>query len=350
MEMILVSTDIATELNGKFKPKKKLGIMLSESYKRLGIGFENKSFNTKHCGSFLEFRHNKLKSADFCRDRLCPLCAWRRTLKISGQVSKIVDFITPEYDFIFLTLTVPNCKGSDLPSVLTRMQHSFSKLRKRARFKGSIKGYFKSLEITHNLKKRSKSYNTYHPHFHIILAVDKNYFKSNQYISRDKWLNMWRDSYGDQSITQVDVRKCKPKSNSSKEKSLASAVVEVAKYAVKASSYLGEFDKKTGEFLKPYSNKIIDESVLTLNEALKYRRLVEMGGIFKEMHKKLNLDDCEDGDLVLTDNEEENTDNIDDDNFIYVYRWSFHDKCYFLFRRYIPDIIIDPETGEVLEE
>ena len=34
------------------------------------------------------------------------------------------------------------------------------------------------------------------------------------------------------------------------------------------------------------------------------RRLTAFGGILKEYHKKLNLDDAEDGDLVNTDNEE----------------------------------------------
>lgn len=356
-----METPIA-EINSRFKPKKSAGLLLAKSYKRLGSGFEGKAFRTKNCGSHLDFVKNKnsefkLHNADFCRDRLCPMCAWRKSLKISGQVSAIVDSISDKFDFIFLTLTVPNCLGSDLPLVLSRMQKAWSKLRKRVFFQKSIKGFFKALEITHNLKKRSKSYDTYHPHYHCILAVDKNYFTSDDYIKRDEWLSAWRSCYGDNSITQVDVRKCNAKkSNKGRGKSLSSAVAEVAKYSVKATSYLGEFDDD-GNLIKPYADDIIDSSVSTLDNALKNRRLFEMRGIFKDVHDELQLDDAENGDLIITDN----TDSVSDDIELYCYRWSFKESCYKLFRiikkididvMISPEldsgIVIDPETGEVI--
>lgn len=45
------------------------------------------------------------------------------------------------------------------------------------------------------------------------------------------------------------------------------------------------------------------EAVLTLDTALAYRRLVAFGGVFKEVHDLLKLDDAVDGDLVVTDND-----------------------------------------------
>lgn len=38
--------------------------------------------------------------------------------------------------------------------------------------------------------------------------------------------------------------------------------------------------------------------VKDLEKALSYKRLISYGGLLKEMHKKLNLDDVEDGDLI----------------------------------------------------
>lgn len=326
-----VLQNVMSELEIKFKPRKIVSSFLAKSYNRLGVGFEGKSVSVKGCGNFLAFQSGKLQTADFCRDRLCPMCSWRKTLKIAGQVSSIVDVLVSDYDFLFLTLTVPNCSGSDLSRTVTRLYSAWSKLRKRKRFKDSICGYFKSLEITRNLNKRSKSYGTYHPHFHIILAVKKDYFTSDKYIKRDEWLSMWRSCYGDNSITQVDVRKCFSKSKKRGYKSLSSAVVEVAKYAVKPSSYLGTMDKK-GNFT-PYSDSVVDESVEALSTVLKYRRIFEMRGIFREIFDQLGFDDAEEWDLVVTEAGEvidikTNTDPV------YVYRWSYRDKRYILFKIY----------------
>jgi hypothetical protein len=39
-------------------------------------------------------------------------------------------------------------------------------------------------------------------------------------------------------------------------------------------------------------------------EGLYRKRLISYGGLLKEIHKELNLDDAEDGDLIHTDDEE----------------------------------------------
>src|SRR5699024_5124382 len=41
-----------------------------------------------------------------------------------------------------------------------------------------------------------------------------------------------------------------------------------------------------------------------LEEGLYRKRLISYGGLLKEIHKELNLDDAEDGDLIHTDDEE----------------------------------------------
>lgn len=314
---------IEKELKEKFQPKKELSEILSKSYKRLGL--DNKSHNTKHCSTHLSFSGSKLKHADFCRDRLCPMCAWRKSLKISGQMVQIVNQIQDKYNFIFLTLTVPNCSGSDLPKTLDRLQNAWSKLRKRKRFDIAVKGYFKALEVTHNLNKKSKSYNTYHPHYHCILAVSKDYFTSDDFISQKEFLSIWRECYGDNSINQVNVKKCYDrKTSKGRGKSLASAVAEVAKYSVKATSYL------VGKNGKPYSDTVIDSSVDVLSSALSHRRLFEMRGIFYDIHKLLNLDDAEDGDLVVTDSQEEPEQSETVEKRYYYY--SFKQKKYILYK------------------
>lgn len=275
------------ELSTKFAPKRKDAELLSASYERLRE--RGRAVRVAECGTLVQFAHavdsggvvdshGRLCSANFCRDRLCPLCAWRRTLKIYSQVSQIVSVIESKCQFLFLTLTIPNCSAEELSRTITKLMRGFDRLMKLKKVKTAVCGFFRALEVTRNAEQ-----DTYHPHFHVILAVSPKYFKGKDYIRQDEWLQMWRDSYGDETITQVDIRRARGKSGSD---DLASAVAEMAKYTVKSSDYLTSDESTT------------DRIVLTLAGALKGRRLVHFGGIFKEIAKKLKLDDPEDGDLI----------------------------------------------------
>ena len=78
----------------------------------------------------------KLAVANFCRVRLCPMCNWRRSMKLFSQVSAITDTIMERQDgtrFIFLTLTVRNVAGADLEQELERLNKGFSYLTAKSR-------------------------------------------------------------------------------------------------------------------------------------------------------------------------------------------------------------------------
>lgn len=280
------------ELKTKFAPKRRASELLAQSYSRLG--YDGKAERVSECGTELEFTSDyeawKLTKANFCRDRLCPMCAWRRSYKIFAQVSQIMNVIAGDYVFLFLTLTVPNCDPDELVRTLDDMQKAWYRLTQYKRFKSVVCGFFKALEVT-----RNSLVGTYHPHYHIILAVRKSYFVSQDYINHDEWLNLWRKAKKDPTITQVDIRRCKPKEEigvgEAAVKALSSAVSEVSKYSVKSTDYIIPGDTDTS-----------DEVVFTLGAALHGRRLCSFGGCFDEARKKLQLDDCEDGDLVHLDN------------------------------------------------
>ncbi|WP_246131578.1 protein rep, partial [Kurthia sibirica] len=128
-------------------------------------------------------------------------------------------------------LTAPNVTGVELKNEIDQFNHAFNKLFKRRNVEKVINGYVRKLEVTYNqerfitkeMYKRAKdyydkrnlkegdhnpNYDTYHPHFHVILAVNKSYFnQTTQYIKQSKWLEMWRECMNDESITQVDIRK-----------------------------------------------------------------------------------------------------------------------------------------------
>ena len=323
------------ELQEKFVPKKLQSELLAQSYSR--IGYDSKAFRVADCGTFLEFARTigqgsggapqgvpcgnlagtptanfskfKLHNANFCRDRLCPMCSWRRSYKIFGQVSQIMDVIGDKYAYLFLTLTVPNCSPETLSQSITDIQTAWRVFIRNKRFKSAVRGFFKALEVT-----RNASTNTYHPHLHVVLAVDKYYFKSKDYINRDEWLTLWQKATKDDSITQVDIRRARSKKNADGEqavKALSSAVAEIAKYAVKSADYLINDD-----------TRLTDEIVGLLVPALNNRRLCSFGGVFDEVRKQLQLDDAEDGDLIHLDGE------LNSDIAVQIYRYGWSAGAY----------------------
>ncbi|MBU3229238.1 protein rep [Clostridium algidicarnis] len=300
-----------------WKEKKVKTLVLAESYERLGM---KKAYRVRDCGSFLEFKRYtngtlKLNGANFCKVRLCPMCSWRRELKIFAQTSKVMDKALEmrDYRFIFLTLTCKNVEGVELSGTLDKLFHAFKKLSERKVFKNAVKGWFRALEVTHNLDEDSKDYDTYHPHFHIIIMVNKSYFnKPELYISQERWTNLWKDSLQVEYTPIVDVRAFKTRTK----KQVSKSIAETAKYTVKDNDYILDGNEE-----------MTDSAVMVLDKALANRRLVAFGGQLKRIHKELNLDDAEDGNLINTGIDEELREDVD-----YVlehYQWHIGYNQYF---------------------
>lgn len=268
---------------------------LAKSFERLGKN--KKAALVRECGTYLEFRRYidsgefKLHTANFCKVRLCPLCSWRRSLKIFGQTSAIMNKIPQSYRFIFLTLTCKNPTGEELANMLDKLFKAYNLFAKRKDFKDCFVGWFRALEVTYN--KRS---DTFHPHFHVILCCHKNYFKQ-QYLNQEQFQKMWKECLGADYDPVVDVR------SFSKKKGVA----EASKYAVKDKDYVTK--KGVG----------IDHVIDLLDNVLKNRRLVAYGGNMKEIKKQLKLDDAIDGDLINTSGQ----DLREDLNYI-VERYAWH--------------------------
>jgi plasmid rolling circle replication initiator protein Rep len=277
-----------------WKENKEKTMSLAESYKRLGM---KKSYRVAECGTYLEFKkfpsnEKKLAKANFCKVRLCPMCSWRRSRKIYGQVSQVMDYALKdkEYRFLFLTLTCKNVDGERLSETIDNLFHAYKKMSERKQFKKSVKGWFRGLEVTHNLDEASKDYDTYHPHFHVILMVNKSYFNDRkQYIKQEDWTNLWKDCLGVDYTPIVNVKAFKTANKAQTSKSVA----ESAKYTVKDNDYLITDNEE-----------LTDNAVMILDSALAGRRLIAFGGELRKIHRLLNLDDAENGDLIHTDNEE----------------------------------------------
>ncbi|MCE2129276.1 protein rep [Streptococcus thermophilus] len=270
-----------------WRGRKILSLKLADIFKELQY---KKTFVERviSCGDTLRFIQNqdgnlKLYQAYFCKNKLCPMCNWRRSMKYSYQTSRIVDEAIkqePKGRFLFLTLTVKNVEGKALNSTISQLTKSFDRLFRRAKVKKNLLGYLRSVEVTHN-----ENDNTYHPHIHVLMMVRPSYFQSKKdYITQKEWSDMWSQSLKVSYKPMVDVRAVKEKG-----KGLRGAVLETAKYPTKPIK------------LDIENKQVVDD----LYNGLYRKRQLGYGGLFKTIKKQLALDDVESGDLIHTSDDKE---------------------------------------------
>ena len=240
----------------------------------------------------------KLSNAQFCRVRLCPVCQWRRSMAWRARLFQKLPILLSEYEnlqFIFLTLTVRNCDIKDLSAHLSLMNEAFRKLRVRAEFKRVVKGFIRSTEVT-----KSKS-SFAHPHFHCILAVNKSYFTSRDYLKTERWAEIWQDCLKVDYLPVVDCRKIRQKGTQIESK----AVIETLKYTTKIEDLLSDKDW-----------------FLNLTDQLYKKRFIATGGVFKDILKN----DVSNSDMIkseLNDSEdfEEGTQSL-------YFGWNYNHRKY----------------------
>ena len=254
----------------KYTEKKQRNQVFQKFIKR-HIG-ENQMNLVEDCNTFLSFvadktlEKQKLYKANSCKNRFCPVCAWRRARKDALGLSLMMQYIKQQEkkEFIFLTLTTPNVQNEQLEDEIKHYNKSFKKMVERKKVKSIIKGYVRKLEITYNKKR-----DDYNPHFHVLIAVNKSYFTDKRYyISQQEWLDLWRDVTGISEITQVQVQKIRQ--NNNKE------LYEMAKYSGKDSDYL-------------INQKVFD----AFYKSLKGKQVLVYSGLFKEAKKKLKNGDLD---------------------------------------------------------
>lgn len=245
----------------------------------------------------------RVKNIESCRVRLCPMCNWRRSLKLTAQMQEILEIVdeTNDFSYLMLTLTVPNVAPVELSGAITDMLKSWKLLAKYKAFDKAIKGWYRGLEVTYNAKA-----NTYHPHMHCILAVNKSYFKSRYYIKQADWLTMWQKATKNNAITQIDIRKIKARADNS----IMSAVAETCKYTVKSIDYIKSDVKLSADIVE------------TLDKSLANRRLVAFGGCFKTAQSLAKNRGLDDNDLVNI-NADDNKDGLLIGEICYCFRVGF---------------------------
>jgi len=279
--------------------------LLSKKYlsisKKLGDSYyQSLAYRVANCSSFVKYSQysnfkQKIITMIACNDRLCPACNFRRSQRTFAKLIRIIqakEFTDKNYKLIFLTLTLKNVEQADLGKGINHILYSFKKFILNKRIVRMNKGFFRSLEITFNQESR-----TYHHHLHIVFVVNKSYFDdSKQYLKQSDFTDIWQSSAGLDYSPVVFVEKVKDNKG----------IAEISKYAVKMD--------------KELMNNLTDEEFKTLRDELFGRRLISMGGVIKDIAKKLKLN-LNDNDIKSDDISDED---IKDEILLYIIalRWN----------------------------
>ena len=209
-----------------------------------------------------------------------PAVRWSKALvrmmRFKQQLPKI-EQEHPKARWILLTLTVPNPPVNELRATLGAMNKAWQRFIKRKAFK-PVLGWIRATEVTQD--KRRDDYA--HPHFHVLLLVPQSMF-GKSYVKHHEWLQLWRDCYRDQSITQVDVRAIK------------GGTMKGAVETLKAFNY----SMKVNELMERSP-----EWILEYMEQVNHLRFIAAGGVLKDALKKIE-EEANTKEMLLMDDEKD---------------------------------------------
>lgn len=278
----------SVEIGLKWSEKKKRAKIISQKMRK--IGEYTRASRMEHCAEIINAGVCEncggmtVKYANLCRDRFCPICTWRLSMRRFANMYTIVQGLRcayPEANWGFITLTAKNCKPEGLKDMLDEMFRVWNSIASSYKFKERIAGWARSLEVTYNAKT-----NELHPHFHILVLFHECKAPHMHYILY-RWCQGMRKKYrttylaqdAQQIFTGQDEAVIGWKVDDNPEDDEAvNAILETYKYTVK--------DKEIGDM--PLS------TFRATVEALKGRRLVAFGGSVKEYAKNCEMDNIDD--------------------------------------------------------
>lgn len=238
----------------------------------------NRAHRMRECAELIRLKHcdscgtNHVESARLCRDRFCPICTWRLSMRRFANMYTIVDSLRnayPESSWEFVTLTARNCKPDGLNEMIDEMMRTWNSIASAKKFKEKVAGWARNLEITYNPDDGSL-----HPHFHILVMYRET--EIPDYYIIERWCNGYR---GHVSFWAQDRREIGWKVDQNPDDEIAvEAILETYKYSVKDTDL----------------QKMPLRTFRAMVEALNKRRLVAFGGVVKEYAKLCDVQNMDD--------------------------------------------------------
>jgi plasmid rolling circle replication initiator protein Rep len=189
------------------------------------------------------------------------------------------------------------------------MTQGFNRLVKYKKVAKNLIGYLRATEVTVNPID-----NSYNQHMHVLLCVEPAYFKNTEnYINQKQWIQFWKRAMKLDYNPNVKIQIVKPKNKHKTD--IESAIDETAKYPIKDTDFMTDNEEK--------NLRRVDD----LEKGLYRKRLISYGGLLKEVHAELNLDDGEEGDLIHVDDEDEE---VNEEAYSIIAFWNWERQNYFI--------------------
>ena len=240
------------ENNRKVKSKRTKWARLKKQSEEIAnrifrLGFKERGAAMMNCSTFIVSKtctkcgDEHLSTAMLCRDRLCPLCAWRLSWRRFCEMNNVINALRPRFlaegaKATMLTLTLRNCEVDELSRTITTMSTAWHNIS-RQRIMENVTGWARSLEITYNAETM-----TFHPHFHILLIWkhDADISSRFQRLITDAWSRALGIDYTAITDHREVYKKIDGEAVTADPTSedITPAIIECSKYATKPNQFV----------------------------------------------------------------------------------------------------------------
>lgn len=257
----------------------------------------------------------------FCKNRYCPMCMWRKSLKDGFILSQVLTEFKKKYPksrLLFVTLTLNDTgiyDADDIRQRVDELNKAAAKMFRNKKLKKYVLGKVKTVETTVKRDKNSSTFLRFHVHLHMMIAVKASYF-SKGYLSKMEWVKLWRNSAEVEYDPSVFVEAVKPKNQ-------GKAIQELSKYMVKSNDYLHQDTFENGVVINDENNR---KALDILMHGLKGVNSITYMGEFRKIKAKIKADE---DDLVHLSGEKKGKKTV---QFIYS-RYIQDKQKYYVYKR-----------------
>lgn len=220
----------------------------------------------------------KLKSAYFCRCRLCLVCNVRKAMVRYRELSEVISYIENQndpvgckYNYLFQTYTVKNVELKDVKNMERQLKYGLKKMFNRKRLKDRVHGRYTDIEITYNQDR-----DDYHVHAHTLLMVSNSLINGMNRVSIKEYRNMFQKSMKLDYVPIVDSKLLKTDKDNNTLKTVLNGFINYVSKKNDIYSMIAGLDEKE-------TRKVLNG----LNEQLRFQRKVTFSGLFKEVKKEI---------------------------------------------------------------
>src|SRR5699024_3693703 len=156
---------------------------------------------------------------------------------------------------------------------LSAMAAGLRRMMGDKKIKQNLVGFMRATEVTVNPID-----NSYNQHMHVLLCVESTYFcNTENYINPKQQIQSWKRDINLDYNPNVKDQIVKPKNKHKSD--IEPAIDETAKYPIKDTDFMTDDEEKNLQ------------RVADLEKGLYRKRLISYGGLLKEIHAELRLDD-----------------------------------------------------------